>query len=57
MSFGTIGSAIQATYILTEFLFTCPTNKGVLKLALIVYLSVSLLSSVRFLRHISDALL
>ena len=57
MSFRTIGSAIQVTYILTEFLFTCSTNKGVLKLILIVDLSVSLLSSVRFLPHLSDTLL
>jgi len=53
----TIGSAIQVTHILTEILFTCSTNKGVLKLILIVDLSVSLLSSVRFLPHISDTLL
>ena len=57
MSCRTIGSAIQVTHILTEILFTCSTNKGVLKLILIVDLSVSLLSSVRFLPHISDTLL
>ena len=56
-SFRTIDSAIQVTCILTEFLSTCSTNKGVLKLTLIVDLSVSLLSSVRLLPHISDALL
>ena len=57
MSFRAIGSAIQVTYILTEFLFTYSTNKGVLKLTLIVDLSVSLLSSLRLLPRTGDALL